>query len=357
MAGGAAPTHGVMEGEGAYNRHARIQAGGATLAFPLLEEAVQKIECNARDGALVIADYGSSQGKNSQAPMRLAIETFRRRVGKTHPIFVYHVDQPANDFNSLFSVLGSDPARYTLDESNVFPCAIGRSFYEDVFPPSHVHLGWCSYAAVWLSRIPMAISGHFVVLGARDDVRAAWDRQGAADWEAFLSLRARELRSGGRLVVVLPGLDDEGISGLENLFNQANDTLSEMVDELAIQPEEREQIVLGAYPRRRCDLLAAFARIGEFQDLTVERCELAACEDPAWAGYRLNGNSEALAHKQALFFRATFLPSLASALPSLQGAPELRAFGDRLEYGLKRRLAGNPQPVHTFVETMVLAKR
>ena len=35
--------HGVMEGKGAYNRHAKIPAGGAALALPLLEKAVRKI--------------------------------------------------------------------------------------------------------------------------------------------------------------------------------------------------------------------------------------------------------------------------------------------------------------------------
>jgi hypothetical protein len=62
---------------------------------------------------------------------------------------VFHVDQPSNDFNALFEVLDVDPDRYVLDEPNVFPAAIGRSFYESVLPPGSVHLGWCSYAAVF----------------------------------------------------------------------------------------------------------------------------------------------------------------------------------------------------------------
>ena len=34
-------THGVMEGGGSYNLHARLPAGGASLALPFLEEAVR----------------------------------------------------------------------------------------------------------------------------------------------------------------------------------------------------------------------------------------------------------------------------------------------------------------------------
>ena len=121
-------THGVMEGNGAYNRHSALPAGGAALALPLLEKAVQSIELDMEEQPIVIADYGSSQGKNSLLPVRTAIRTLRRRIGTHHAISVFHVDQPANDFSTLFAVLNADPDRYVLDEANVFPAAIGRSF-------------------------------------------------------------------------------------------------------------------------------------------------------------------------------------------------------------------------------------
>jgi hypothetical protein len=145
-----------------------------------------------------------------------------------------HIDQAANDFNTLFEVLHSDPQRYSVDDPNVFPSAIGRSFYESVFPKDYVHLGWSSYAAVWLSRIPTLIPGHFVAIASTGDTREVFERQGAEDWKSFLSLRAIELRPGARLVVVLPGLGDDSSSGFEPLFRHANEALAEMVTEGAI---------------------------------------------------------------------------------------------------------------------------
>ena len=44
MAGQTAVPHGVMEGKGAYNRYAKLPAGGAALALPLLEKAVRCVE-------------------------------------------------------------------------------------------------------------------------------------------------------------------------------------------------------------------------------------------------------------------------------------------------------------------------
>ncbi|MGA8439587.1 MAG: hypothetical protein WB762_04040 [Candidatus Sulfotelmatobacter sp.] len=354
MSSAVIATHGVMEGGGSYNLHAKIPAGGGSLALPYLEKAAQSCTLSPGSNAIVIADYGSSQGKNSLSPMRAAIRCLRTRVGNERSVMVVHVDQHANDFNTLFDVLHGDPERYALDDPNVFPCAIGRSFYESVFPQGQVDLGWCSYAAVWLRRIPSLIPGHFMSLGCTGDVRAAFDLQAAEDWRLFLSLRARELRAGGRFVVVLPGLSDTGGSGLEPVFNSANAVLTELVDERVIDADERKRMVLGSYPRRRAQLLEPFRADGQFRSLSVEHCELFELPDAAWADYQVNGDLQALVARHAAFFRAIFVPSLSS---SISDAGKRNTFADFLEQKLKRRLSERPTPLHSFVQVMVLAKQ
>jgi hypothetical protein len=346
-------THGVMEGGGSYNLHAKLPAGGGSLALPYLEKAAQSCALPPASNPIVIADYGSSQGKNSLSPMRAAIRCLRTRVGNEWSVLVVHVDQHANDFNTLFDVLHKDPERYALDDPNVFPCAIGRSFYENVFPQRQVDLGWCSYAAVWLRRIPTLIPGHFMSLGCTGDVRAAFDLQAAEDWRLFLSLRSRELRAGGRFVVVLPGLSDTGGSGLEPVFNSANAVLAELVNERVIDADERKRMVLGSYPRRRAQLLEPFRADGQFQSLSVEHCELFELADAAWTDYQVSGDRQALVSRHAAFFRAIFVPSLSS---SISDAEKRNTFADCLEQKLKKRLSERPTPLHSFVQVMVLAK-
>jgi hypothetical protein len=354
MSAATIPTHGVMEGGGSYNLHAKIPADGGNLALPYLEEAARS--CTFRSGSdpIVIADYGSSQGKNSLAPIRAAIRCLRTRGGSERPIIVVHIDQHANDFNTLFEVLHADPERYSMEDPSVFPSAIGRSFYENVFPREQVDLGWCSYAAVWLSRIPALIPGHFASLASTGEVRAAFDRQAIDDWRLFLSLRAQELRTGSRLVIVLPGLSDAGVAGFEPLFNSANAILEELVDERVIRDEERKQMVLGAHPRRRAQLLEPFSADGQFQSLSVEHCDLLDLPDTAWANYQLDGNVQALVSRHAAFFRAIFIPSLSSAISD---AGRRQAFAECLEQKLKQGLSERPTPFHSFVQVMVLAKQ
>jgi hypothetical protein len=351
-------TQSVMEGRGAYNKHAKLPAGGAALAMTHLENAAANVSLDASQRPVVIADYGSSQGKNSLAPLRTMIAGLRPRIGGERHIQVFHIDQASNDFNSLFAVLANDADRYARDEPNVFPCAIGRTFYESVLPPGSVHLGWCSYAAVWLSRVPCRIPGHFISMCSSGAVRAEFERQAAEDWRTFLSLRAVELAPGAKLVVVLPALGDDGVSGFEGIMNHANAVLSEMVDEGAVTPEERAEMTIGPHPRRKRDLLAPFADGGQFDGLIVEICETSMLEDAAWHLLQRDGNKEGFAAKHALFFRSVFMPSLAAGLRRVREGDEsaLVKFGDRLERGMKDRVMREPLPMNSLVQTIVLAK-
>jgi hypothetical protein len=351
------PPSAGMEGGGAYNKNVKLPAIGVAFALPQLEKAAARSIALDPDGQrIVIADYGSSQGRNSLSPMRVAIEVVRVRLGADRPIFIYHEDLPANDFNALFQLLDKDTQSYAQNAPNVFPCAIGRSFYESVLPPNHVHLGWCSYAAMWMSRIPRRIPGHFFGPRSTGAVRAAFDQQGAQDWDTFLSLRARELRPGGRFVIAIPAASEEGISGGEALMDHANATIAEMVDEGAITADERARMALGVWLRRTRDLLAPFSRDGQFRGLTVEHCQTNVLADAAWADYERDGNVKALANKQAMLFRTVFAPTLAGALARNGDAEQVRAFSSRLESGLERRLACDPQPINSLVQTIVLAK-
>src|ERR1700751_2397392 len=48
--------HGVMEGQGAYNKHAKLPAAGGSLALPLWEKVVEGAEVDPGDRTVVVAD-------------------------------------------------------------------------------------------------------------------------------------------------------------------------------------------------------------------------------------------------------------------------------------------------------------
>jgi len=86
--------------------------------------------------------------------MQAVIEIVRSRTTDRPaevPVSIFHQDLSGNDFASLFALLESSPASYLRGASNVYAYAVGRSFYEQVFPPDHVCLGWSGASVHWLS--------------------------------------------------------------------------------------------------------------------------------------------------------------------------------------------------------------
>jgi hypothetical protein len=46
-----------MEDTGSYHKHAKLPAGGAALAMPLWQQAVQELDFGPAEQPIVIADY------------------------------------------------------------------------------------------------------------------------------------------------------------------------------------------------------------------------------------------------------------------------------------------------------------
>jgi len=351
------PHTGAMEGKGAYNLHSRIPAAGGSLAIPLFEAAAQRIPIDTTDRPIVIADYGSSEGKNSLAPIHAAVGVLRSRIGAERPIIVYHTDLPGNDFNSLFNVVDNEPGSYARQDTLTFPCAIGRSFYRQVLPTSYVDLAWSSYAAVWLSQVPCQIPDHIFIPCAGEAIRAKFDHQAALDWSRFLALRANELRPGGRLVVALPSLEHDGSTDFAALMNHANAVIAKLVDEGMIRSEERARMTLASHPRREKDLMAPFVDGGQYAGLLVEHVSTAHATDTAWTEFETDHDAVKLASKRALFFRVIFAPSLAQSLSPERTMGERLAFINQLEQGICQRLVGEPSRLDHLVGIIVLAKQ
>src|SRR5262249_41282966 len=154
------------------------------------------VDLGAEWTPIVIADYGASQGRNSLAPMMVAIGALRDRVGPERAISVIHTDLPESDFTALFQLLASDPDSYARLDPAAFAFAVGRSFYEQILPADSVTLGWSSWAVQWLSRLPAAIPDQLQIALSSDQVaRAAFARQAEEDWRSFLAHRSREMRA------------------------------------------------------------------------------------------------------------------------------------------------------------------
>jgi hypothetical protein len=141
------------------------------------------------------------------------------------------------------------------------------------------------------------------------------------------------------------------------LMDHANAALTELVDAGVVSVEERSRMTIAFCPRRERDLLAPFTERGQFMDLTVEHISTRDIPDGMWTDYALDGDAMALASKRALFFRVVFVPSIVQAPAVTRSGEERRAFADRLEEGVRQRLARAPARINSLVGTIVLAKQ
>jgi hypothetical protein len=226
--------------------------------------------------------------------MTVAIGALRQRLGQERSLFVFHTDLPGNDFAALFETLAADPDSYLRNDSAAFAAPIGRSYYAQILPECSVTLGWSSWAIQWLSRTRAEIPDQVQVAFSRDPTaRSEFAKQAAEDWQKFLSMRSRELRPGGRLVVLTMATDDAGDFGYRPLLEAIYATLGDMVDEGLIRAEELRRMAIPTVARSRAQFSDPFAKSGRFEDLTIERLEVFDGEDRIWAQFETNGDAQA----------------------------------------------------------------
>ena len=350
-------TPAAMEGQGFYNRSSRIQAAGLAPAVPLIERAARMVPLPPEPQPIGIADYGSSQGRNSLLPLAAAIRVLRERVGTERAISVVHTDLPDNDFTVLFQTLNNDPNSYLRGDTAVFASAVGRSFYEQILPSNSVTLAWSSWAAHWLSRCPGTIPDQVQAIFSHDaPTRALFARQAADDWERFLTMRQRELSPNGRLVVLAMAADYGGELGQRSLVDAIYGALGDLKASGFLCAEEMGQMVIPSMARTRAEFLAPFGTESRFDAFRVEEIEIFRGEDYFWPEFERTGDAQAYGAQWAAFSRASAFPSLAKYLNT--GTDDLRVthFFERLEKAMAARVAAKPERVLIPLCKMQLVK-
>ncbi|OBI78079.1 SAM-dependent methyltransferase [Mycobacterium sp. E740] len=343
---------------GSYTASSRLQAAGLQEAIKLFEEAAAAVPVPRLPQPFVIADYGASTGHNSLLPICAAIAVLRNRTRTDHSTLVVHTDVPENDFTALFRTLAEDPDTYLSKDAATFASAIGRSFYSQIMPSSSVHLGWSSWAVHWLSRVPAPIPDHVHIAYSRDEkLRAAYARQAAQDWQEFVAFRGRELRRGGRLVVMTTAVDDDGEIGYRPLFSALVDALEELTAARLLTTDEVLAMGIPIIGRSKSDFLAPFAPKGRFEQLEIEHLEVFDAGDRFFQQYQVDGNAAAFGAQWAAFCRAAVFPTLVGGLAGGAADPRSAELVDRLEAGLAARLAAAPERTQIPMAHLVLAKR
>ena len=289
-----------------------MQAAGVTADLPALARAAAAVPIEL---PLIVADYGSSQGRNALRPMQIAIEGLRAREPSA-PITVVHIDQPGNDFSSLFAVLNSSPESYLQLHAETYAAAVGHFILRSRAAAIQRHAGLrSSFAVIWLTSTPPEAFGQCIRRACAPGSTSALARARSGGLATLphgprRRTTARRAPCGPRAGAGRTGVFEHAAGDPDACPRPAEargrrDALRGRV-QASIRPDPAA--------RMAAELRAPFAE-GAVAGLVLEEQEdWPDFPDLAWERYRQDGDLETLTEAYLGFVQATFLPSLLDSL-------------------------------------------
>lgn len=242
----------TMSGGGLYSLATKGAKDVIDHGTPLVIDAIDALKLNPNLREFRMSDMGCADGGTSLSMIEAALNQVRKHANEAS-ISVVYSDQPRNDFNALVSIVHdlTDFDSYLKRIDEVYPLFSGSSFYLQAVPNNTLHLGFSATAMHWLSSKPMNISDHVHMVGASGEELRAFSSQAKKDWETILACRARELVSGGRLVLINFCRDEKGQylgnTGGVNMFDNFNRNWQNFLGEGIITTAEYENMTLPQY--------------------------------------------------------------------------------------------------------------
>lgn len=278
--------------DGDYHKHSAPQRTALENTFPLLSNAISTV-CSRitfkSDTAFTVADYGSSDGKNSLELMSIIIKNVRKNTSPTQPISIYHTDLPYNNYNTLFRGLHDSPDSYmalSSREAPIFSCATATPFFQQILPSNSVHFAFTSCSVHWLSCFPSCDIQQLYATSAPEPQRAVWRKQAAVDWGKFLSARSKEIVPGGVMVMANLFMDEQGDFPTKELCGVMDRTILEMQDIGMIDAQAARRFSHPSYFRTREEYISPLSTYGFTLRSTFSR----KIDNPIYQEYSEAGN-------------------------------------------------------------------
>ena len=241
-----------MSSGGVYSLTTRGAEDVINAATPMLLSALDSMNISKNQDSFTFSDMGTADGGTSLKMVEKFINALRRIVPEININIVY-ADQPKNDFNGLVqTVLGLGHfSSYLERTNNVYPLFSANSFYKQIIPDNTLDFGFSATAMHWLSKKPCNLSNHVHMVGAEGEQYLSFAAQGKKDWESILLNRAKELRSGGQLVLLNFCRDENGkylgnTTGV-NMFTNFADIWQDFLDQGLIREDEYQKMTLPQY--------------------------------------------------------------------------------------------------------------
>ncbi len=314
-----------MGGEGFYDSYSAIQRNAVLGQSERLKSAVRDLDMNRPE--LRVIDYGCGPGRNSMAAFHAVLDEIHD-LRPDMPVVTIHTDQIGNDWNDLFANIAG-PEGYLDRAGPVRPEASAGSFFDAVASAGSIDLGMSFMASHWLDgAIRISSPGTLFFADMKGEARQAIRDKADRDWSLFLRQRAREVRSGGWLVIeamsAIKNPDDHsGLSaGGHRLYRAFWRVADGMVKDGLLDPASLEMFVFPLYFRelhefrapleREADLREAFEIVELVSELIPNPYEQMLEDGADPAEYAQAYAAFARGFSESAFRNGLFKPSAAS---------------------------------------------
>ena len=241
-----------MSGGGNYSLATRGAEDVINSATSIVLETIDSMNISKDQDFFTFSDIGTADGGTSLKLIGTLINSIQK-INSEISFNIIYTDQPKNDFNGLVkTVLGLGHFPSYLDKTErVFQLFSANSFYNQILPNNSLDFGFSATAMHWLSGKPCDISNHVHMVGANGKEYLKFSEYGKKDWETILVNRARELKRGGKLVMLNFCRDEKGnyLGNTEgvNMFNNFTKIWSEFLEKGRIRKDEYEKMTLPQY--------------------------------------------------------------------------------------------------------------
>ena len=246
-----------MKGGGYYSKNTQGAKHVIDRAGENLKPKLSGIQLPGDQRPFAIVDYGAADGGTSLGLVTSIVQAIRQR-STNQEISVTYTDLPHNDFSSLFRMIHAqspEDITYAGEFSNVFVLSAGTSFYNQIVASRSVDIGFSATAMHWLSGLPGTITDHVHAVGAHGREWEVFRDYAKNDWETILLHRARELVSGGVLLMANFCIDEKGRylgnTGGANMFDTFNHLWRELADTGVISESEYQSTAFPQFYRTK----------------------------------------------------------------------------------------------------------
>ncbi|EXL52168.1 hypothetical protein FOCG_07990 [Fusarium oxysporum f. sp. radicis-lycopersici 26381] len=225
-----------MQGGGYYNENSNLQGQA-------IDKSLELLRPSGHQGlSIILADYGSSEGKNS---VQLFSQYLKTLPSVTSATLVFN-DTPSNDFSSLTLTIHQNWDTLSLGGSiSINTLLSPRSYFEQVLPDGFVDAGFNFTALHWLRNMPDASSTPSSLSAAAHE-----------DFVTFLSARHKEIRQHGTMTICIPS--DGEISVLPT-FRCFEASLRNLYDKYQVDPTIARRLPM--YFRTLDEILTSIAAV------------------------------------------------------------------------------------------------